>query len=298
MRIVLAVDGSPSSIQARDLVGALPWPAETSITVVTAYEPPASWFTYPGAGAGSWLDEAEAALRGAADDALAAAAAPLEAGGRPVDRRVIRGRAADTILAVADEVDADLIVLGSRGRGPIASMLLGSVSAEVADRSRRPVLVSRGDRVARLVVATDGSPCSELIPGVIGGWQVFEGVPTLAVSVAPEGSPTFDLLLSAYTMGSLEPEREREQLRELHDEHATAMAARLREVAIPAEASVRSGHPAHEIITAAAETGADLIATGSRCLHGVDRWVLGSVARDVLVHAQCSVLIVPAASAA
>jgi nucleotide-binding universal stress UspA family protein len=49
--------------------------------------------------------------------------------------------AADTIVRVADELDASLIVLGSRGRRRIASLLLGSVSHHVVDQTGRPVLV-------------------------------------------------------------------------------------------------------------------------------------------------------------
>jgi nucleotide-binding universal stress UspA family protein len=55
---------------------------------------------------------------------------------------------------------------------------------------------------------------------------------------------------------------------------------------------VRSGDPANEILQAAAELKSDLIVTGSRGLGTLDRLVLGSVARNVLIHAPCSVLIV------
>jgi nucleotide-binding universal stress UspA family protein len=46
------------------------------------------------------------------------------------------------ILEVADDVDAALIVMGSRGRGALKSAFLGSVSHEVLNRSKRPVLVA------------------------------------------------------------------------------------------------------------------------------------------------------------
>lgn len=49
---------------------------------------------------------------------------------------------AHAILAVADEVDAALIVLGSRGRRGLKSVLLGSVSHHVVQHARRPVLVT------------------------------------------------------------------------------------------------------------------------------------------------------------
>lgn len=51
------------------------------------------------------------------------------------------GRPASVIARVADEVDADVIVVGRRGRGGVAELLLGSVSHEAVLHSRRPVLV-------------------------------------------------------------------------------------------------------------------------------------------------------------
>jgi nucleotide-binding universal stress UspA family protein len=54
------------------------------------------------------------------------------------------GDTVDEIVAYADNIDADLTVVGSRGRGPIASALFGSVSRGVLAESKRPVLVSRG----------------------------------------------------------------------------------------------------------------------------------------------------------
>ena len=167
---------------------------------------------------------------------------------------------------------ADLIVLGSRGHGPIASMLLGSVSAEVVERAGCSVLVARGSSASRLVVATDGS--------------------AIALSVAPVDSAGFELMVRLYTLGSLSLEPDREELRERHQRHASAMATQLSGNGIPAQAEIRSGDAAQEIIAAAAEHKADLIVTGARCLHGLDRWLLGSVARNVLLHSRASVLIV------
>jgi nucleotide-binding universal stress UspA family protein len=50
------------------------------------------------------------------------------------------GDPAPTLLEVADAVDADLVAVGTRGRGGPAEPLLGSVARTVADRARRPTL--------------------------------------------------------------------------------------------------------------------------------------------------------------
>lgn len=291
MRILLALDGSPSSVHARDLVAALPWPAGTAITLLTVYRVPAAWFTDT-AMAGAWLTDAEEALRGQAAETLVELAAPLEGRGWAIDRRVVLGRPAEEIQSTADELDVDLIAIGSRGHGRIQSMLLGSVSAEIADTARQSVLVARGAQVSRLLVATDGSDCARAIPDVLAGWQAMRGVPAVALSVAPVDSPAFELMVSLYTLGDEPVQRQREQLLTQHREYADAMARRLSEIGIPAVAEARGGDAANEIVKAAAKRQADLIVTGSRSLHGMDRLLLGSVARNVLQHAHASVLIV------
>jgi nucleotide-binding universal stress UspA family protein len=290
MRILLAVDGSPSSIEARDLVASLPWPEKTSVTVLMAYQLPTGWFG--DLAAAGWLPESERALEAEAEATLDKLAAPLDGHGWMIDRRLLRGRAASAILSLADEVEADLIVLGSRGHGPIGSMLLGSVSAEVADRARCSVLVARGPRVSRLLVATDGSECSLIIPDVIGGWVALSGLPAVSLSVTPVDSPAFEMMVKLYTMGGHPLEPDQRELRKHHEQLAAAMAGRLSAAGIPARAAVRDGDAAHEIIKATAEVDADLVVTGSHGLRGIDRWLLGSVARNVLLHTKASVLIV------
>jgi nucleotide-binding universal stress UspA family protein len=291
MRIVLALDGSPSSIQARDLVAALPWPDDTTITLVTAFDVPVSWFMEVPAPS-DWLTDAENGLRRQAGDALAELAGPLEGHGWTIEQRVAEGRAATEILATADDLGADLIVVGSRGRGPIGTMLLGSVSAEIASGSRRSVLVARGSEATRLLVATDGSSCSAGLPQALGDFGVFAGREAVALSVAPVDSPGFAMLVNLYTLGSEQTAATRDELLASHRGFAEDTARQLTDLGIRATAEARTGDAAHEIIAAAREHHADLIVTGSRCLEGVDRWFLGSVARNVLVHAEASVLVV------
>jgi nucleotide-binding universal stress UspA family protein len=79
--------------------------------------------------------------------------------------------------------------------------------------------------------------------------------------------------------------------REQHDELAREMAAQLRDAGLRADGDRREGDAATEILAAADASKADLIVLGSHGRTGLARIVLGSVARNVLQHAACSVLI-------
>jgi nucleotide-binding universal stress UspA family protein len=162
----------------------------------------------------------------------------------------------------------------------------------VATHATAPVLVARSARVHRLLVATDGSPSVACIPTALERWGVFRGVPADVVSVSIPDSPTFELVVGLYTLGNERLAAKRRDLREGYRTDAESMAARLGAMGIPATAHVRTGDPAHEIVAAAGELGADLVITGHRGLSGIDRLLLGSVARNVLVHSPTSVLVV------
>lgn len=291
MKVLLALDGSPPSLVARDLVANLPWPTGTTVHLVSAYQVPIDWT----GGVGStmaWVGDIDDAIRDQLADDLRAMAEPLLARGLAVEQHVVRGRAADAIIDAAVDVDADLIVTGSRGRGPIRSMLLGSVAAEVAADAPLPVLVARGTTAERLLVATDGSPNATGIPGVIAGWGIFGGAKADVVAVSVPDPPGYALMAKLYTLGSDALAKSREKDAERTQVDADAMAEAIRNIGIPTTPYVRSGDAAAQILDAATDFDSDLIVTGSRGLGQLERLLLGSVARNVLVHAGCSVLIV------
>lgn len=60
---------------------------------------------------------------------------------RPKHQRVRTGRAAEEILGFAEEIEADLIVIGSRGHGAFERMLIGTTAERVVRQARCPVLV-------------------------------------------------------------------------------------------------------------------------------------------------------------
>lgn len=291
MRILLALDGSPASIQARDLVAGLPWPVGTAIRLATVYEVPIDWTGAVGAGM-AWVGDAEDALREELTAELGRLAEPLAGHQWQVDWRVVKGHPATAIIEAARDFEADLIALGSRGRGPLTGMLLGSVSAEVVDHAACSVLVARGDHVSRLLIATDGSDAARGIPDLLGGWGVFRGLTAEVISVAPPPERAFELLADVYTLGQYHFGQDRQELLDRHRGFSEQLAQKLSEHHTPATSTVVAGDAAHEIVNGARSRGTDLIVTGTRGLHGIKRVILGSVARNVLLHAPCSVLVV------
>lgn len=291
MRILLALDGSAPALVARDLVAGLPWPPGSEIRLVAAFQTPIDWTGGLGSTM-SWVGDAEDAMRDELASMLDEAAGPLNDRGWTVDREVVADRAGSAIVDAAERWKADLIVMGSRGRGPVTSMVLGSVAGEVSTHAHCPVLVARHPRVTHLVVATDGSDIANHIPDRLEAWGVFKGLPADAVAVSIPDSPTFELVVGLYTLGDDRLAARREDLRERYRHDAERLTARLEEIGLPTMSHVRSGDPTHEILAVATERGADLIVTGSRGLGTLDRLLLGSVARNILTHAKTSVLIV------
>jgi nucleotide-binding universal stress UspA family protein len=81
------------------------------------------------------------------------------------------------------------------------------------------------------------------------------------------------------------------------EEYLAPIAAKLRNKAVRVEGRVRRGHPADEIVAAARETGADLIAMSTHGRGGLGRLVFGSVAQAVLRHVDTPVLLMRATEA-
>ena len=73
--------------------------------------------------------------------------------GMRIETKLLKGRPADEIVAYADIIDADLIVVGSRGHSAFTNALIGSVSRGVLRESRRPVLIVRGAPVSAAAAA-------------------------------------------------------------------------------------------------------------------------------------------------
>jgi nucleotide-binding universal stress UspA family protein len=294
MHIVLALDGSEPSGLARDLVAGVPWPDGTSIRVVSALEPGAEIFPLPWPGTEPLgLDMLEVAAREDIEPMLRSAAERIAGPGRTVDWELVRGRPADVVIDEARRTGADLVVLGSRGHGRIEGLRLGSIPAEVVDHAPCPVLVARGATLSRAVFAQDGSEHAAAAADIVARWPVFRGIPVRVVSVVTLSGPLASGIAPTMMATALETYSETIDVMESESLRlAEETAARFGEAGVPATATVRRGETAAELIEEARDFGADVIVVGSRGVGGLTRLLLGSVARRVLVHAPCSVLVV------
>jgi nucleotide-binding universal stress UspA family protein len=79
---------------------------------------------------------------------------------------------------------------------------------------------------------------------------------------------------------------------EEHGRELDEALGRLKSLGIEAEALEAVGHPAEAIVDEAERGGFDLIVVGSRGIHGVARFLLGSTSTRVVTHAHCDVLVV------
>jgi nucleotide-binding universal stress UspA family protein len=138
--ILIATDGSPEAREAVDY-GLELAAGEKAAVVLLQVIPPLDWTQLDRGAVIRPIPEEIARRRSLAREE---AAKLTESHGVPVTAEVLAGDPADEIVAYADNHDVDLIVVGSRGRGTVASTLLGSVSHAVLQEARRPVLVVRG----------------------------------------------------------------------------------------------------------------------------------------------------------
>ena len=140
--IVCGVDGSVDSEAALRVAARMADRLELKLVVAHVAEPAYLAYAAPAPFAGmaghyAPLDEA-ASLEEVAEQLLEQV---VDAAGLDAERRTAVGVPAERLAEIADEVDAELIVVGSRGRGAFKAAFLGSVSNALVGVARCPVLI-------------------------------------------------------------------------------------------------------------------------------------------------------------
>jgi nucleotide-binding universal stress UspA family protein len=223
--------------------------------------------------------------RGAA--LLAAAVAKLGLNPADVNTILRQGDTKQTVLKVADELDADLIVMGSRGLGRLQSILANSASQYVFQLSTRPMLLVRDDLYVRHV--------NRLLVG-IDGTGVGDDALKLACELARD-IPGCTLTGVHISHHDLTPSR---QGQSPVDSLLQQASQRARSYGVELKTLHKTGDIGRAICEAAKEVEADLLVIASqdrrplvaRGLVDLDKLLGGSVSDYVRVHAPAPVLLV------
>jgi nucleotide-binding universal stress UspA family protein len=142
-RILVPTDFTETSDRALDFALELARKFDASITLVHVYQIPAMGFADGGYIAGA---EVAAQLSTAGQKRLDALVESKKTSGVPMKAVLREGVAWEDVNALAKEIDANLIVIGTHGRRGLARALLGSVAENVIRTSNIPVLVIHGPR--------------------------------------------------------------------------------------------------------------------------------------------------------
>lgn len=195
----------------------------------------------------------------------------------------------DVVCQVADEIDADLIIMGSRGLKRLQSILSNSVSQYVFQLSSRPMLLVKDDiyvkKITRIMVAIDNSDSAKnclklalfLLRDIQGGQLILANVST--------------------DLGG-----KKSEITEVNSDKNPVLAAAVAEAqkqGIQSRSYISSGKPGEEICRLAEELNIDLLLLGSpdrrpsiaKSFVDIDRLIGSSLSDYVRVNATCPVLL-------
>lgn len=242
MKVLLAIDGSRSAGRARDLAASIRWPSGTRIEVLHVDQLLEGDLNLPPDRYTALHERGQRFI----DKQVETAARALRGPNRTVKAKTILGRPASVIVEEAARIGADLLIVGSHGRGPFASALLGSVAAEVVDHASCPVLVARGTALTRAVLAEDGSPGARTAERLLIKWPFLKKLPVRVVTVM-NLLPLYNFSGTGY--GGTEVidadvmQKLLDDTRHLNERTAAQGAKRLTTAGLAAKAEVREGEP-------------------------------------------------------
>ncbi|MGA5169250.1 MULTISPECIES: universal stress protein [Streptomyces] len=287
--LVVGVDGSDASFRAAD------WAADEAVRhgLVLRVVYASLWQRYEGAALATGLGRPDGQVF--AENVVGTAAERIRR--RTPDVKVVTDVVPqEAVSALLEEGrHAFALVTGSRGRGDIGGLLLGSVSLAVAARSHCPVVVVRGDRAGL-------AGTHERITLGVGDADVDAAAVRFAFHEAELRGCTLDVVCAwrrpahetaAHPLLAGDPAR-------YHEERASALLDRALEAAVRDHPDVRVRRatvegPARKVLLDRS-AAADLLVVGARRRHSQFGMQLGRVAHTALHHAACPVAVVPRTS--
>jgi nucleotide-binding universal stress UspA family protein len=305
MKVLVGVDGSSNSFAAVAFVGRVTSPQQDEL--ILFFATPAMSFDDERLDV-AVEDRARSALT---RDILDAALERLPEAWRPHARRKdAAGSPGQELVGAANEIGADLIVVGYHGTSSIVEQfLLGSVSRKVLHSAKMPILIVKGsdevesskvaDAPVRVLVAFDTEHSADTMANMLKRFRWPAGTEGRVLTVV---RPMFLADLPDWVMNQPRDPDVAAMAAEWQKEHQQNLSAaqqeleRFRGMLPPCfasgEATVAEGRPADQIITKAREGNADLVVLGSRESGRLERLLVGSTSEQVLASATCSVLVV------
>ena len=204
------------------------------------------------------------------------------------------------ILAEAERVAADLIVLGTHGRSGFDRLIFGSVAEKILRTSPLPVMtvpphdpatLPPGREFRRILYTTDFSPGSAAALQYAASLAQHAAAELIAMHVVEPAPESSDPIVGvSIDLAEYELARQRQAAK-----HLQAAVPEWIRLGCDTADVVTSGRPFVEILRVAAERRADLIVTSVHGRNAIDRLVFGSTTEQVLRRATCPVLTIRAA---
>ncbi len=300
MNILIATDGSEYSDYALDFMLRFPFPPDSTMTVLSVVDDipmlPAELDA---------LDETQSeALKAAykdmqndAQELVDRESARLQADGWQTETMVRVGKPVDQVVRVAEEIDADLIVLGSHGMSRAQRFLLGSVSGRVLQYASCSVVIVKkrpgeaipesiepGTNAAyRIMLAYDVSDVSSEALKACASFPLEENSQISIVNVMP--------LITAYRQDV------RQHINSIWMQKKIIMQAELDKAVKSLQWATpnvttqlrEASNISEDILLAAEEAGSDLIMVGCKDKSAVQRFLLGSITHRMARYADCTV---------
>ncbi len=276
--VVVGVDGSDSSREALD------WAVDDAARRGRPMVLLAAWLV-------DYSAETTAPVRQRLEDAsrstLVTAAAHVRATAPSVavETRVVHAQPASALIAASR--DADTVVVGTRGLGPVGETLLGSTSTQLAAHASCPVVVVRraSAPAGRVVVGVDGSELSAQATA-----YAFEAASRLGVGLTVLHAWDTRIYTSRVAMSVLVETWDELEVEQEIITSAAIAGWRDTYPDVDVETRVVPGRPTD--VLADASVSAALVVVGSRGRGGFRGLLLGSVSRGILHRAHCPVVVV------
>lgn len=307
MKLLIAYDGSPCAEAAIDdlnQAGLQPAGLAHVMSVAEVWLPPPDMLTDPNDKPIQYIEEIVRAHRARGERILADASVRVKQAESRM-RNILRdwtitssatyGSPAWEILSAADDLSADLIVVGSHGHSALSRFFLGSVSQKVLTEAHCSVRVARGKIEVepsgrRLIVGFDGSRGSQAAVNSIAGrsWPAGTEVRfiTATEAISPSDVSFVPPIVRRAANGSVAEEHWVEQL-------ADAAIERLAALGLKADLHFHTGNPKSVLVHEAESWGADCIFVGANAFGSrLERVLLGSTSAAVAARAHCSVEVV------